>query len=115
MVSPSPSVRRINLDDLKVTTAALHGRWKTTILACLAHQPYRFAALRREIGGVSEKVLTQALRDLEAEGLIVRTVEEGAPSRVEYAMSDEGRSLCAVVAAMAAWGKRHARRRKAQS
>ena len=102
--------RRIDLDDVKITTAVLQGRWKTTILARLADGPLRFAALRRAVGGVSEKVLARALRDLEAEGLVSRTVEDVVPPRVEYAMTDYGRTLCDVVAGMAAWGKEHGRR-----
>jgi len=106
-----PVAKSIDLADVIVTTSVLRGRWKTAILAHLAQRPFRFAALHREIGAVSEKVLAQSLRDLEAEGIIIRTVEAVVPPRVEYAMSPYGRTLCDVVAKMAAWGKRHARRK----
>ena len=107
MVRPDHRALAVDLDDLQLTATILGGRWKTTILACLSRGPHRFAALRREIGGISEKVLIHALRDLEAAGLITRTVEAVVPPRVEYAMSDHGMSLCEVVQAMASWGRHH--------
>jgi len=107
MVSPQHPVETVDLADLQLTAMVLGGRWKTTILACLTREPMRFAALRRQIAGISEKVLSHALRDLEAEGLVTRTVEEVVPPRVTYAMSPHGRSLCDAVLAMARWGGHH--------
>lgn len=100
---------RVNLADLQRTTAVLHGRWKTTILFHLAREPHRFGALRRAVDGVSEKVLIQQLRDLEAERIVSRHVMDAVPPRVEYALTAHGKSLCEVVEAMAAWGGLHRR------
>lgn len=99
----------VRLEDLEVATAVLHGRWKTTILYHLAQQPLRFGALRRAVGGISEKVLISQLRELEADAIVSRRVEDTVPPRVEYAMTAHGRTLCAVVEAMAAWGVAHRR------
>lgn len=109
MVSSRASDKPVDLEDLQATAAAIGGRWKTSILACLVERPRRFADLRRAVGGISEKVLIQALRDLEAERLISRRVEAAVPPRVEYAMTDHGRSLCDLVWAMANWGRAHRR------
>jgi DNA-binding HxlR family transcriptional regulator len=114
MVSSRQSEAPVDLDVLQATAAAIGGRWKTSILACLARGPHRFAALRRAIGGISEKVLIQALKDLEADHLITRTVEAVVPPRVEYAMTDHGRSLCDLVRAMAEWGETHRHLRGSQ-
>lgn len=100
---------RVNLAHLQMTTAVLHGRWKTTILFHLARETHRFGALRRAIDGVSEKVLIQQLRELEAEMVVSRHVGNTVPPYVEYSLTAHGRSLCGVVEAMAAWGGVHVR------
>lgn len=107
MVSPSATAHSVTVEDLNATIAAIKGRWKSGILAQLAQQPHRFAELRRAVPGISEKVLMQALKELEADRLISRTADTSVPPRVEYAMTDHGHSLCALVSAMAGWGKAH--------
>jgi DNA-binding HxlR family transcriptional regulator len=69
----------------------------------------RFAALRRSIGGVSEKVLTQHLRELEADRIIDRRVVPSVPPLVEYSLSAHGRTLCDIIQGLAAWGAHHRR------
>lgn len=102
-------LERVNLDDLQAATEVLHGRWKTTILYHLARSPLRFGALRRAVEGISEKVLIQQLRDLEADQIVSRHVEETVPPRVEYRLTAHGRTLCDVVETMARWGGAHRR------
>lgn len=102
-------LERVSLADLKVATDVLQGRWKTTILYHLAHAPHRFGSLRRAASGISEKVLVAHLRELEADGIVSRRVEDTVPPRVEYALTPHGRTLCAVAEAMAAWGATHRR------
>lgn len=101
--------RGVDLSDLELATAVIGGKWKTTILFHLAREALRFGALRRAVEGVSEKVLTQQLRELESHGVIARRVEQTVPPRVEYSMTPHGRTLCAVIEAMAAWGNYHRR------
>src|SRR6266566_8073244 len=68
-------------------------KWATLIVALLEDRPWRFAALQRHIGGISQKMLTQTLRDLERDGLMQRTVYAQVPPRVEYALTPLGKPL----------------------
>ena len=86
---------------------AIGGKWKTALLWQLHLRPYRFAELRRLLPGISEKVLTQQLRQMETDGLISRHAYEEVPPRVEYSIRPLGLSLNDAVTAMSAWGKQH--------
>ncbi|MGP4111567.1 winged helix-turn-helix transcriptional regulator [Streptomyces sp. 4N509B] len=80
-------------------------RWTTPILWTLhTHGRQRFVALERRIDGITPKVLTQRLRQLERDGLVVRTYHPEVPPRVEYEISELGRSLAPLFAHLAAWG-----------
>jgi DNA-binding HxlR family transcriptional regulator len=100
---------RLDLDALELASDVIGRKWTTTILFQLALEPRRFGALRRLVRGVSEKVLIQRLRELETARLVSRRVEAAVPPQVTYAMTAHGRTLCALVEAMAAWGGRHRR------
>jgi len=92
----------------EVTVRVLSGEWKVLIVWHLLQQrELRFSALRRRLGGVSEKMLTQQLRSLESHGVVSRKVHPVVPPRVEYSLTPLGRSLEPVVDAMCAWGERH--------
>ena len=82
-------------------------KWSVLILGLLAAGPHRFTELSREIGGVSQKMLTQTLRGLERDGLITRTVHASVPPRVDYALTDLGRTLTAPLAALETWASTH--------
>ena len=86
------------------------GRWRTVILARLKEGTHRYGELRRLIPGVSEKMLTQRLRELEADGLITRRDLGTVPPHVEYDLTDEGRSLTPVLQALYDWGVERAER-----
>jgi DNA-binding HxlR family transcriptional regulator len=91
-------------------TAALDvigGKWHLIVLYALAEQPRRFNELQRLAPAVSHKVLTQTVRHLETQGLVVRTVGTGASPCVEYALSQQGETVRPILAAMVEWG--HAR------
>lgn len=80
------------------------GRWKLEILFCLfAGRVRRFSDLEREIEGVSQKMLTQQLRQLEADGVVRRTVYPEVPPKVEYALTAWGQSLCPALDALLKW------------
>ena len=81
------------------------GKWKLRILWRLSQQTHRFGALRRAIPNISEKMLYQQLRQLEADGLVRRTAYPEVPPRVEYALTPRGRSLVPVLNEVAAWGE----------
>jgi DNA-binding HxlR family transcriptional regulator len=91
-------------------TAALNavgGKWSLICLYFLDTGTRRFNELRRLIPDVSHKVLTETLRNLEEEGLIVRTVHSLAPSHVEYEISEHGESVRPLMHAVRAWGRQH--------
>ena len=87
------------------TTVSLIGsKWKLLILRNLLVRPWRFNELKKDLDGISQKVLTDSLRSMEADGLITRTVYAEVPPRVEYALSDLGESMRPIIGAMAEWG-----------
>ena len=89
-----------------VTTVQLIGsKWKLLILRNLRMRPWRFNELRRDLEGISQKVLTDSLRAMEEDGIITRTVYPEVPSRVEYALSPLGESMRPILDAMEQWGK----------
>ncbi|MCD7788212.1 MAG: helix-turn-helix transcriptional regulator [Firmicutes bacterium] len=87
------------------TTVSLIGsKWKLLILRNLFVRPWRFNELRRDLEGISQKVLTDSLRSMEEDGIITRTVYPEVPPRVEYALSELGESMKPILDAMEAWG-----------
>jgi DNA-binding HxlR family transcriptional regulator len=82
----------------------MRGRWKVQILRELAEGSRRFSELRRVLAGVSEKVLTSQLRELEAADVLSRTIHPEVPPRVEYALTARGRELLSVLEGLHAWG-----------
>jgi len=89
---------------VEVALKLLEGRWKLVILFQLfGGQVRRFSELERLIPGISQKMLTQQLRQLEAEGLVLRTVHAEVPPRVEYRLSEWGQRLCPALDALLHW------------
>lgn len=82
-------------------------RWGTLVLLVLRDGTQRFGELRRRIGGVSEKMLTQTLRTLEEDGFVQRTVYAEVPPRVEYALTEMGTEVAAHLAALGTWVERN--------
>jgi DNA-binding HxlR family transcriptional regulator len=89
----------------ETTLDVIGGRWKVPILWHLFQGTRRFSELRRGLDGVTQKMLTQQLRELEAEGIVNRKVYPQVPPKVEYSLTGEGQSLKPVVEAMCKWGK----------
>lgn len=89
---------------VETTLALISNRWKALILRDLLMGTKRFGELRRSLAGISQKVLTANLRDMEADGLLTRTAYAEVPPRVEYALTDLGESLRPVLAALFDWG-----------
>ncbi len=88
------------------TTLTLIGdKWKVLILRDLLPGTKRFGELKKSIGSVSQKVLTAQLRDMEAKGLVHRQVYAEVPPRVEYSLTDLGKSLRPILDALQAWGE----------
>lgn len=88
------------------TTMALIGsKWKLLIIRNLLARPWRFNELKKALEGISQKVLTDSLRSMEADGIITRTVYPEVPPRVEYALTELGESLKPILDSMRAWGE----------
>jgi DNA-binding HxlR family transcriptional regulator len=81
-------------------------RWAGAILWCLCERPHYFAELAEAIPGVSDRLLSQRLRELEAEGLVERSVHAGAPARVSYALSEKGGELEPAIRELHRWAGR---------
>ncbi|MDE6728068.1 MAG: helix-turn-helix transcriptional regulator [Oscillospiraceae bacterium] len=94
-----------------VTVAMIGSKWKLLIMRNLLSRPWRFNELRRDLGGVSQKVLTDSLRSMEDDGIIVRTVFPEVPPRVEYSLSELGESMRPIMNAMEAWGTEYRKNR----
>lgn len=87
------------------TTVSLIGsKWKLLIIRNLLVRPWRFNELKRDLEGIIQKVLTDSLRSMEEDGLITRTVFPEVPPRVEYALSDLGKTFKPILDSMVEWG-----------
>ena len=106
---PKEVVSVIRKEDLPAcpvaTTVQLIGsKWKLLILRNLMARPWRFNELQRDLEGISQKVLTESLRSMEADGIVTRTVYDEVPPRVEYSLSELGESMRPVIKSMEEWG-----------
>ena len=90
------------------TTMQLIGsKWKLLIMRNLLVRPWRFNELMKSLDGISQKILTESLRSMEADGIIIRTVFPEVPPHVEYSLSEVGESMRPIIASMEAWGKHY--------
>ena len=90
------------------TTVALIGsKWKLLIIRNLRMRPWRFNELKKNLEGISQKSLTDSLRSLEEDGVVVRTVYPEVPPRVEYALNGLGETLRPILDAMEVWGRNY--------
>jgi len=83
--------------------AQIGGKWTIYIISLLTHGPMRFSELKRHIEGVSQKMLTSTLRDLERDGLVTRTVTPSIPPRVDYELTEMGRELREPLSTLSRW------------
>ena len=113
---PRPA-RRNPLADCPLTAAfaAVGGKWKLTIVYWLAHGEQHFSGLQRRVAPISHKVLTEQLRELEADGVVVRVVTGAVPAPVHYHLSDYGRTVLPLVETARVWGEEHLRRTRGAS
>jgi DNA-binding HxlR family transcriptional regulator len=95
---------------LTAALAAIGGRWKLIIVYWLAESPKHFAALRQVMPGVSQKVLTEQLRELISDGIVLRQPKGAIPAPVEYSLTDYGRSVLPLVEDVRLWGRAHLER-----
>jgi len=95
---------------LTAALAAIGGKWKLIIVYHLAESPRHFAALRQIIPGISQKVLTEQLRELVNDGIVLRQPKGTVPAPVEYSLSEYGRSVLPLVEDIRRWGRAHMER-----
>lgn len=95
---------------IKDALEALEGRWKLLILFALSGGNKRFTELAREVPGITDKMLSKELKSLEVNQLVERKVYDAIPPRVEYAITDHGRSLERVMEELHYWGLAHRKR-----
>ncbi len=89
------------------TLRIIGGRWKLLILKELFQETKRFGELHRSLNGITQKMLTQQLRELEKDGIIIRKVYPQIPPKVEYSVTQTGLSLKPILDLMHQWGSRH--------
>lgn len=94
--------------------AAIGGKWKLIIVYWLAESPKHFAALRKAMPGISQKVLTQQLRELVGDGIVQRQPLGAIPAPVEYSLTNYGRSLLPLIENIRLWGRAHLERLASQ-
>lgn len=104
--SPDPGV----LAEFQKAVRAISGKWKLEILFTLMDGPKRFGELRRSLSGVTQHMLTTQLRELEHDGLVLRTTFPGAQLRVDYELTDAAWGLLPVFRALLCWSKQHKER-----
>lgn len=92
---------------VEATLALIDGKWKGVVLFHLLEGTLRFNEIRRRVPNVTQRMLTNQLRDLEADGFVARRVYAEVPPRVEYSLTERGRSLAPVLAALKSWGEAH--------
>lgn len=97
---------KAELPDCPVATTVqvIGSKWKLLIIRNLRARPWRFNELHKDLAGISQKVLTDSLRAMEADGIVTRTVYAEVPPRVEYALSELGETLRPILDAMERWG-----------
>jgi DNA-binding HxlR family transcriptional regulator len=92
---------------IDVTLAVVGGKWKASILWHLAQATMRFSDLQRQFSGTTRKMLTQQLRELEADGLVHREVYPQVPPKVEYSLTEKGKSIYPILEMMCNWGREY--------
>ena len=92
---------------VEVTLDVIGGKWKCIIIWWLREHPRRFSELKQLIPGITQKVLTEQLRELEADGLIHREAHKEKPPRVEYSLTSYGTTIRPITNLMCEWGKNH--------
>jgi len=94
---------------VEVAMEKIAGKWKILIIWHLRNKTRRFGDLRRKIPGVTQKMLTQQLRELEKDGIVRRKVYAEVPPKVEYSLTDEGKELEPVLMLLLKWGNEYAK------
>ena len=95
---------------VELTVEVMGGKWKSRIMWHLSKDSYRYGELRKLIPDITQKMLTQSLRELEEDGLISRNADDGKIPKVEYFLTEYGESTTPLLQLMSQWGKNHKQR-----
>lgn len=101
--------KTLGCSSVKTTLDVIGGKWKPLIMFLLVKRTMRFSELQKSIAGITQKMLTQQLRELESDGLVSRKVFPQVPPRVEYSITSHGKTLLPVLDTMHKWGESHKR------
>ncbi|WP_292368901.1 winged helix-turn-helix transcriptional regulator [Methanoregula sp. UBA64] len=96
---------------IQVSLSVIGGKWKPIILWFIKDEPVRFSHLQKKIPGITPMMLAKQLKELVADGMIVRTIYPEVPPRVDYAITDDGRSVLPVLVALNDWGNEYQKRK----
>lgn len=99
--------RSVGCSKIRITLEVMGGKWKALILFLLSGRTMRFSELQKEIDGITQKMLTQQLRELEADNIVKRKVYPEVPPKVEYSLTEHGKSLIPILLTMEDWGRSH--------
>lgn len=100
-------MKEFDQEYVKVALSVIGGKWKATILWHLNQKTMRFNELNRAIPSITRKILTQQLREMEADGIVHRHVYDVIPPKVEYSLTAYGRTVCPVFQTLNDWGRKH--------
>jgi DNA-binding HxlR family transcriptional regulator len=106
MTNPNPNILSAGCPSRKVLEL-LADKWSLLVIAALTRGFIRNGEILREIGGISQKMLTQTLRVLERDGIVHRTVFAAVPPKVEYGLTDLGKTLIPIIGALGGWAEQH--------
>ena len=104
-----------NCTSVQATLKVLGGKWKPPVLYLLSARTMRFSELQKSIPGITQKMLSQELREMEADGLVSRKVYPVVPPKVEYSLTAYGKSLQPLLRSMSDWGLKHKTRLSGQA
>lgn len=99
-------------DSVETTLKVVGGKWKPLILFLLSSGTMRFGQLKKSVSSITQKMLSQKLREMEKDGLVARKVYPVVPPKVEYSLTTYGKSLEPILKSMSEWGKKHKNRIK---
>lgn len=108
-MSDDPAIRHGAHCPAELTLEFLSGKWRPMVIFWLMDSPMRFNELQRRLGAITHRTLSKTLKEMEADGLVARKDHGEIPPRVDYSLTEKGRSLQPVLAAMEAWAKRFQR------
>lgn len=101
------AIKSTNMPGIDATLEMIGGKWKIQILWCLKSKPKRFSEIKDEVAGITQKMLTQQLKEFVRDGIATRKSYPEIPPRVEYKLTEYGKSLMPVLEALNKWGEMH--------